>query len=395
MSFWQSITGMLTVDLTSADIKGMLMAMQDMNMDIRNIEMMDPLCVRFQILRTDMKRLAALVEKQGAAFTVIGCEGIFWQIQSLRKRPVLAIGILLLLAFTLWVPGRIFFVEVQGNTTISSRQIVQVAAQCGISFGSSRRDIRSEKMKNALLEALPGLSWAGINTHGCTAVITVREREPEQIRESHSVSSIVASRDGIIRGIIVMRGNGLCTVGQAVKAGQVLISGYTDCGLSIQATCAEGEVYATTMRQLTAFAPCEYNLRLTQTVKKRKYSLLIGKKRINFTNSSGISGRTCAKIYTEKYITLSGGFVLPFGFAVETWIEYETDLQIVPDGDRDLRDFARNYLNRQMHCGTIELSREDIQEENGLYCLRGIYSCCEMIGIHRVEERLTDYVKNN
>lgn len=31
-------------------------------------------------------------------------------------------------------------------------------------------------MKNALLSAIPELQWAGVNTYGCRAVISVRER---------------------------------------------------------------------------------------------------------------------------------------------------------------------------------------------------------------------------
>ena len=36
--------------------------------------------------------------------------------------------------------------------------------------------IRSEKVKNSLLQRIPQLQWAGINTDGCVAVISVREK---------------------------------------------------------------------------------------------------------------------------------------------------------------------------------------------------------------------------
>ena len=63
------------------------------------------------------------------------------------------------------------------------------------------------------------------------------------------------SRDGFIVSATVTRGNFLCRVGQSVKAGQVLISGYTDCGICIQATRAEGEIYAQTSRDFAAVTP--------------------------------------------------------------------------------------------------------------------------------------------
>ena len=96
----------------------------------------------------------------------------------------------------------------------------------------------------------------GVNTSGCVATVSVRERtDPEVTEQDSAVSNIVASRDGFIVSATVTRGNFLCRVGQSVKAGQVLISGYTDCGICIQATRAEGEIYAQTSRDFAAVTP--------------------------------------------------------------------------------------------------------------------------------------------
>ena len=69
-------------------------------------------------------------------------------------------------------------------------------------------------------------------------------------QKSAGVGSIVASRDGVITSITTTKGTPLCKAGQAVKAGQILISGYTDCGISIRADPAEGEVFAETYREM-------------------------------------------------------------------------------------------------------------------------------------------------
>ena len=205
----------------------------------------------------------------------------------------------------MWLPSRVLFVQIEGNTHVESRRILESAARCGIAFGASRREIRSEKIKNALIECIPELSWVGVNTYGCTAVISVRERVKESDTENiHGVSSIVASCDGVIRQITVLQGNRVCSVGQAVTKGQVLISGYTDCGISIQATAAKGEVFAETSRSVTAIFPRVCMQRGEKQCIEQKYAVIIGKKRINFSNSSGILGTSCVKMYTEKYLTL-------------------------------------------------------------------------------------------
>lgn len=396
MGFWQSLSGTMVIELTTADPAGALRTIEKEGIFAENLQIVDDFCLRLQICRRDYVKICAICKRRSDSVTVCKRYGIYWRLQALRKRPVLVAGILLLMAFSMWVPGRIFFVQVEGNTTVPSRQILEAAAKCGITFGATRRDVRSEVMKNALLEAMPQLSWAGVNTSGCTAVISVSERKVAQVSDQTAVvSSIVALRDGVIRELTVLRGNALCTTGQMVKAGDVLISGYTDCGICIRAACAAGEVYAETNRSLTAVTPAIFSNRGKIKETQKEYSLIIGKKRINFSNSSGISDTSCAKIYEEKYLTLPGGFLLPIALAVETWVSYEI-VQVPPDSvEEALQTYCRAYLQQQMCAGAIESASESFTADDDLIWLDADYVCCEMIGLTRIEENLPNYGKND
>ena len=187
-----------------------------------------------------------------------------------------------------------------------------------------------------------------------------------------------------------MQGSALCQPGQAVKRGQILVSGYTDCGICIKATHAKAEVYGETLRNLTVFSPTDYLCRIGKVSSSRKYSLVIGKKRINFFKGSGISGATCAKIYEEKYITLPGGFVLPIAIGCETVITYTSEVQEL-FVDSLLSEFAGEYITDQMTSGSVLQSEQTIQTLDGYCRLDGIYRCYEIIGITRVEERIAQY----
>ncbi len=396
MDFWRSLSGTMEVELTSADPAGALLAMQRNAIEAEHIRKDHELQISFLIRRHDFSKLQQLAHNRADTLRIVKKSGIYWRLYALIKRPVLTIGLLIMLLFTLWVPGRIFFVQVQGNTAIPARQIAEAAAQCGITFGASRRDVRSEKMKNALMEAMPQLSWAGINTSGCTAVITVRERaSATQEQIDNVVSSIVAVRDGVIRDMTVLRGSALCVTGQAVKKGQVLISGYTDCGISIQATCAAGEIYAETKHSQTVLMPTNFAYRSEKRTYEKNYSLIIGKKRIFFSNNSGISDTSCAKIYEEKYMTLPGGFILPIAVAVETWIYYETEDRSIALSEDMLVLYSKRYLTTQMLAGRIESASEQLMSQDGVLYLDGDYGCCEMIGVTRIEENILDYGKND
>jgi sporulation protein YqfD len=297
-----------------------------------------------------------------------------------------------------WLPSRVLFITVDGNRSIPAKYILEQAQQCGITFGASRREVRSEKMKNSLLEAIPQLQWAGVNTKGCTAVISVKERGIEEnVASFNGISSIVAARDGIIVSCTGARGNMLCRIGQAVYKGDVLISAYTDVGLCVKATEANGEVFAQTLRQGKLYAPLTYMEKGRITAEEKKYGLLIGKKRINLYKGSGISGVSCDKINLEYYVTLPGGFKPPFGLFVSSVRSYDTravsyDIENVKPLAEDA---AKKYLLSQMVSGKILLDSVIANSNGEFLALSGQYICLEMIGRVQYEENTLNYGENN
>ena len=388
----------IKVNITSADVYDLLRELSNKEIVLYNISREDMLTIYAEIQRGDFPVLQSYVLKKGGSIRIVEKNGFYWALAGFFKRPVLIAGCLLLVVLTFWLPSRVLFVKVKGNITIPEKRILEKAQSCGISFGASRRDVRSEKMKNSLLSAIPSLQWAGINTSGCTAVISVRERtQSEPVKEGPQVSSIVAARDGVIASCTAEKGNLLCKTGQVVKQGDVLISGYTDCGLTITATRAEGEIFAQTRHELTVMTPTDY-MQKGETVRtEKKYGILIGKKRINFYKGSGISGVGCDKIYEKYYVTLPGGFRLPIAFFVCVTNVHD---QIVASASAELSEstagaYAQQYLLSQMISGRILHTATQIQQHDGVCVLLGQYICNEMIGRVHSEEIIRNYGEDN
>lgn len=390
MDLWKSLGGMVEVSLTSADPAAALRSVSAAGITVFSADRPEEdIAARFRIRRQDYRKLKGLADRRGYALQMTHRGGFYWTAKRLLRRPLLLIGILIFMALAMYLPTRVLFIRVEGNATIPTRLILEKSEECGITFGASRRQVRSEKMKNALLEAIPELQWAGINTSGCVATITVRERSLTETKENTTgVSSIVALRDGVIAECTVTKGNPVCKIGQAVKAGEVLVSGYTDCGICIKATRAEAEIYAFTQRNLTVISPQNCHKRGQMIRQEKKYAVIIGKNRINFYKGSGISGATCDKMYEESYLTLPGGFRLPVILVTEVWTYYV--YEELAEGEEDttakLSQFAHNYITQQMVAGQILNTEESISTENGSFYYKGNYACLEMIGQVRSEE---------
>lgn len=389
MGLFKSLSGMVTLELTSADIGGLLSSINVQGIPVFDVRIRGDLSAEICIYRRHYRKIQKLAQRKGNSVRILHRRGLYWTAKGLLRRPVLAAGMALLLSLALFLPSRVLFVRVEGNQNIPDNLILSAASESGIGFGASRRAVRSEKVKNALLSAVPELQWAGVNTYGCVAVVSVRERAiTEETQEEAQVTSIVAARDGIVLSVTVTNGNGLCTIGQAVREGEVLISGFTDCGLCITATRAEGEILARTHRSLTVKTPAEEEIRGPEQTRTENFSLILGKKRINFYKSSGIYGGSCVKMYTEYCLTLPGGFQLPVKLVKETVTDYESEPQAVPEESAEelLTDFASAYLKQQMIAGSITDRIQPVFEDGGAWHLAGEYACTEMIGRVQTEE---------
>lgn len=361
--------------LTSADCAGRLREIAG-EMRIENIDFDGELTVCFDSARGDGKRIAL---RDGERLEVVDSGGVPKVLEWVWCWRVAALIVLFLGALTVFLPTRLMFFRVEGNEAVPARRILEEAESCGLYFGASRRELRSEQVKNHLLWAIPELRWAGVNTDGCIATITVAERDGEEDASEEVPGDIVAVADGVVTEVFPQAGTALVKPGQAVKEGQLLISGMTDLGLSTRADRAAGEVYGLTRRSVRVMLPEKTVVKDETGAVVKKFSLLIGKKRVNFSNDSGILHGTCVKMRTVNYMTLPGGFSLPVAVVTETYILCETKESERAGEEQALLDAAARWGREKMIAGTVETEERTFDGN----ALEVTYGCRELIGVFR------------
>ena len=396
MTNTRNVIDCVCLEIICADVSAILRRIEQSGCPVFNIKIINEMTAEIYCKKENLQQIKVLIKKCGAEIrkeTSYGFGNLFKHISS---RPLILTGIILMCCFLFVLQTRILFVRVEGNSCIPTNKIIEQARSCGISFGTSRRQIRSEGVKNALLDSIPQLKWVGINTRGCVATIHVSEKSiPEEANTEIGPGSIVAAQDGVIISCTVLDGTALCEPGDAVSAGQVLVSGYTDCGLMIKSVRADAEIIAHTSRDLTAISPHLQCKRATQLQVETKYTLRVGKKLINFFKDSGISDATCVKMYEENRLTLPGDFQLPVSLIVQRCISYSilnNDDQSVPSW---LEGYCEDYLIRHMQAGQI-LHKQLLASCNSDACiLDGSFLCKELIGQFRNEEIIDNDGKTN
>ena len=375
MELWWRIRGWTRLRLTSADCVSRL---QTISREIRivNIAFSDLLEAEFDVLQADVKRIRI---RDTEKLEIVISGGFPRYLDGLRRWWILAAVVVLLGALTVFLPGRILFLQVEGNGAVPGKLILEHAAECGAHFGASTRKLRSEQVKNHLLWAIPELRWAGVNTDGCTATISVAERQSGQEQAGELPGDIVSVTDAVVSGILPQTGTAMVSPGQAVRQGQILISGSTELGITTRVDRAAGEVYGLTRRTVTAVLPRENRQREGTEQVIRKFSLQIGKKYVNFSNDSGILYGTCVKMRTVNYLTLPGGFQLPVALVTDTYQMCRMQTVSREMEQEALLMEARRHVCAQMRSGTI--LREDVHWTGDAMTV--VFECREMIGAFR------------
>ncbi len=371
---WWLLGGWRRLRLTSADC---IARLEELSRTLRllDVDWKNEITVEFSLGERDA---GTLIVRDGETIEILGRHGLPNLIRQGMRWKTLGVVLLTLGMLTAWIPTRVLFFTVEGNGDVPADRILEAAEGAGLYFGAPRREIRSEAVKNHLLYALPELRWAGVNTTGCVAAITVRPRSSEDAVEEEAFGDIVAVRDALVTEIYPEAGTALVRRGQAVHEGDVLLCGTTDLGITVRQDRAAGEVYGLTRHEITARLPRSMRTRTQTGTDRKKYSLRIGKKSIKFTNHSGILDTTCVKMVTVNYLTLPGGFRLPVALVTET--EYPCETAVTGRaGEAQLLEGTRDYLLGTMTAGKI--LGEDIRtRENSL---EAVFQCRELIGAFR------------
>ena len=388
---------LIRMSVTGGNIADTLRILTQNNIFLYDVIQYDELTAGISVSPRDITVIKNILNKRGDRYEQHNTSIYAKMLRVLQRRYILLLSLLVFIGVTIWIPTRIFFIEVTGNVHIPDNRILEIVSGYGLHFGAVREEIRSEAVKNQLLAEVDSICWVGVTTNGCVDTVQVQEKPiAEEQKSVHIVSSIVATCDGVVEEITATQGKAICKPGQAVRVGQVLISGYEDHGFLIKAGRAEGEIIAQTIHSVAALTPVTVVKRAEKLHTETNISVKIGKNIIKFNNNSGISPTTCVKLYEEKSVALPGGYLLPVTLMIETVIYYKTDLNDLTEDDvLWMENLTQAYIEENMLGGIVLRKSREYRMTEQSCLLKAIYTCREQIGKNRIEETLDFYGKDS
>ncbi len=323
--FFNRIRSRACVTVSGAMPEALLNACAAAGIEIISAVPVDPVTLRLTVPYRRLRQVQSLAQKCMCTLSEETNAGAAAMGRKLWHRLVAFVLALCALGLLFVSRAYIWEIEVTGNETVSTGEILDALEQCGVGLGSFWPNFTSDSIRSRVLAQIPELSWLTVNVRGSRAEVIVRERIPKpEMIDNDEPFDIFARKEGFIVEVRALAGSAQVRRGQAVSRGQLLISGAVeDITGGVRGVHAYGEVTARTYYEINAICPAMQEEKRYTGEKKDRWALVIGNNRINFYGNSSISDSDCDRIYTEYKMEIEGLFSLPVSLVRERSVFYE------------------------------------------------------------------------
>jgi similar to stage IV sporulation protein len=150
-------------------------------------------------------------------------------VSRFHKRKMLLWGCLIFCLLLHLMSSFIWFVEVKSDRELhylTPDNILAAAKQEGLYRGAFKGTMDLSKLTNGMGNRVPQLAWVVINIKGTKVTIEVAEQVlPPRSETNDSPANIVATKDGVVKEVLVLSGEARVAENETVRQGDILISG--------------------------------------------------------------------------------------------------------------------------------------------------------------------------
>lgn len=183
----------------------------------------DKILVRARV--SGVKPLRHVARGTGNIFKIRSREGIPFILARVQRRKMMVVGATSFIIVLYALSSFIWFIDVSGNQKITTKEILKVAHQGGLSKGALKWNVDAAMVERIIKDQLPTVSWVGVYIKGTNARIEIVEKKMPGGADEHQPAHIVATKAGLVKDILVLSGQASVQEGDTVLPGQILISG--------------------------------------------------------------------------------------------------------------------------------------------------------------------------
>ena len=347
----------------------------------------------FSLMRSQCSMIESALDSDGVPYEITVERGLPKLLGKYKKRIGIPIGAVLFFLILFASEQFIWSFEVIGNDKISSGEILERLDELGCGVGSYIHSIDFDTLHSDFLLGGDDFAWISVNLRGTHAVVEVRELEAPSMEIDENVPyNLVASEDGIVEYIEILRGQKIAREEELVRKGELLASGLEEMKHGLRLTHARGTVTAKVKRDILIEIPLESTVReATGRRYSEKYLNFFGISIKIFANTSNLPAN-CDKIIREDQLRFFDTVTVPITVVETVYREYE-DVPVILSED-EARERAYSELRRK--CAEIAADAELVSREISAGLRDGVYVIeCELTVVKDIAVEVPIYTTEN
>lgn len=363
VNLFRLLIGYVKFEFTGGFIEGFLNSCYSMNYNIKNIKTNENGFSAQTDIKTYMQ-LHKIAYKQGGKVKIIKRKGLPFLLAPLKNRWGVFSGAAFFVLFISFMGGFIWNITVTGNNRVTDARIVDYLAKNGFETGARWSDTDKENLECSVMAEFDDISWISINKMGSLALVEINEtvKKPSVI-DSSKITNVTASKDGVIMHITALGGWPAVKAGDAVTAGDLLISGINESEVDEKNhfAHAHGTVLAKVNSEIELNISREQKEKIYTYSKEYKSFYFFGLEIPLYLKKDGGE----AEISREKSYFLLNSFRLPIGIITEYDNYYEIESKTLSDSE--LEELAKSELEKRKaeELSDSEILSEDVKLDTG------------------------------
>ncbi len=244
--FYRILFGFLKVKFYGENKEKILSACANNGISLWNTRLCDDGIISCISVR-DFKNLRVIRPKK-AGVHILKKRGFPFVAERYKDRAGILVGAVMFFAIIQILSGYIWVIDINGNHKVSDAEIISACKKVGIKEGIKSNSIYPKAKRESFILQLDKIAWAGINIEGSRLTVNVTETKEE--KENGNYSNLKASCDGIIEKIDVVSGTSVVKVGDAVKKGDLLVSGIIETADGTRFVNSKGTITARIKKEI-------------------------------------------------------------------------------------------------------------------------------------------------
>ncbi len=254
MNVWKFISGYVNIEVSGKNLERVVNRATSEGIPLTNAYRVSGRAIIADVAMKDLKRLRIAVRGCGCRIRIKSKHGLPKMGFAARRNALICVCAALALLVLAAASTRVWRIDVSGIGA-DDVSVLRVLESSGITIGSAKNDIHPADVSKLIIDGDPSVAHANVTLSGVVLSVEVTLSKGVDVEaEDTRPASIYADRDCVITSVSVIRGVAMVRVGDAVRKGQLLISGDLSQIKEGYVVHAEGEITGVALYRVTGDA---------------------------------------------------------------------------------------------------------------------------------------------